>query len=134
MFSLIEEKLREGDVIYTNCEDYHVCYHVGIVYYDGTKKLIYHNQPSNRNKFGGSLCCEPYADFIKGRMVTKIIRSNAKNEDILRVARKCRSEVYDTMFFNCEDFVLEVVDGKRRSDIRDAYKIAALGALILLLL
>jgi hypothetical protein len=38
------------------------------------------------------------------------------------------------MFFNCEDFVLEIVDGKRRSDLRDVWKLIALGASTLLLL
>ena len=128
------DKLREGDVIYTNCSDYQMCYHLGIVFFDGTKKLIYHNQPDNRNRWGGTVCAESYEDFIKGRVVSKVVRTNAKNQDILRVARKCKSEVWDTMYFNCEDFVLEIVDGKRRSDLRDGYKVAALGLLILLLI
>jgi hypothetical protein len=38
------------------------------------------------------------------------------------------------MFFNCEDFVLEIVDGKRRSDHREVWKLVALGATALFLL
>jgi hypothetical protein len=30
--------LNEGDVIYTNCSGYHLCYHVGIVYDNRRKK------------------------------------------------------------------------------------------------
>jgi hypothetical protein len=128
------EKLNEGDVIYTTCSNYTLCYHLGIVYSDGKKKLIYHNDPSNVNRYGGSVTAESYHDFMKGRLVQKIIRTNAKNSDILKVSKKCRRERWDSMFFNCEDFVLEIVDGNRRSDLRDVWKLIALGASTLLLL
>lgn len=132
---IFAEKLNEGDILYTTCSNYAaVCYHVGIVFHDGANKLIYHNDPSNINKFGGSVCAEPYEKFIKGRIVEKVIRTNAKNEEIVRIANNCRFERWNTMFFNCEDFVLEIVDGKRRSNLRDVYKLAALGTSTLLLL
>lgn len=128
------EKLNEGDVIYTTCTNYTLCYHLGIVYSDGKKKLIYHNDPSNINRYGGSVTAEDYHSFMKGRLVQKIIRTNAKNADILKVSKKCKRERWDSMFFNCEDYVLEIVDGKRRSDLRDVWKLIALGASTLLLL
>ena len=128
------EKLNEGDVIYTTCTGYTLCYHIGIVYSNGKNKLIYHNDPSNVNRYSGSVTAESYHAFMKGRIVQKIIRTNAKNSDILRVSKKCRRERWDSMFFNCEDFVLEIVDGKRRSDLRDVWKLIALGASTLLLL
>jgi len=128
------DKLNEGDVIYTTCTNYALCYHLGIVYDDGGKKRIYHNDPSNMNKYGGTVCAESYENFMKGRIVQRVVRTKATNQDILRVAKKCKYEVWDSMFFNCEDFVLEVVDGNRRSDLRDVWKIIALGASALLLL
>ena len=128
------DKLNEGDVIYTTCTNYTLCYHLGIVYFDGKKMMVYHNDPSNINRYGGSVCAESYHSFMKGRLVQKIIRTNAKNADILKVTKKCRRERWDSMFFNCEDFVLEIVDGKRRSDLRDVWKLVALGATTLLLL
>ena len=131
---LFIEKLNEGDVIYTTCVNYAICYHLGIVYSDGKKKLIYHNDPSNENRYGGSVTAETYQKFMKGRLVEKIVRTNAKNSDILRISKKCRYEKWDSLFFNCEDYVLEIVDGKRRSDLRDVWKLAALGASALLLL
>lgn len=131
---LLVERLKEGDVIYTNCSGYHLCYHLGIVYFDGKKKLIYHNDPNNCNRYGGNVCAETFDKFIYNRNVTKIVTTNVKNSDIIRVSRNCRSEVYNTLSFNCEDFVLEIVDGERRSNIRDAYRIAALGLTTLILL
>ena len=131
---MILEKLKEGDVIYANCTDNMFCYHIGIVYDDGKKKVVYHCMPDLVNKYGGNVIASSYEEFIKGRILKKVRSSNAKNEDIIRVARKCKSEPYDGVFFNCEDFILEITDGKRRSDVRDAYKVILLSAAILLLL
>jgi hypothetical protein len=128
------DKLNEGDVIYTTCTNYTLCYHVGIVYFDGKKKMVYHNDPSNKNRYGGTLCAESYEKFMKGRIFQKIVRTNAKNSDIIKVCKKHKYERWDSMFFNCEDFVLEVVEGHRRSDLRDVWKLIALGATTLLLL
>jgi hypothetical protein len=128
------DKRNEGDIIYASCSDHQLCYHIGIVYNDGVKKLVYHNDPANRNKYGGTVCAETYEKFIKGRVLQKVIRTNAKNADILRAARKCRKEKWDSLFFNCEDFVLEIVEGQRRSNLRDVWKLVAIGVTTLMLL
>jgi len=128
------EKLNEGDVIYTSCSNFTLCYHLGIVYSDGKKKMIYHNDPSNKNRYGGTLCAESYEKFMKGRILQKVLRTNVKNSDIIKVCKKHKYERYDSLLFNCEDFVLEVVEGHRRSDLRDVFKLVALGATTLLLL
>lgn len=95
----LSERLREGDVIYTNCIGSHLCYHVGIVYNDGKTKRIFHNVPTNTNKYGGSVCSETYDDFIKQRVISKVIRTTATNKDILDTTRRCREEQWDTLFF-----------------------------------
>ena len=101
---------------------------------DGKKKRIYHNSPYIKNKYGGSVCCENYDNFIKEREIMKIIRTNATQEQIIKASRKCKKDVWDTFFFNCEDYILEIVEGHRRSDLRDAWKISALGIAIISLL
>jgi hypothetical protein len=63
-----------------------------------------------------------------------VVESKAPKERILEVTRRYRDEQWDTFFFNCEDYVLEIVDGHRRSDLRDTFKIAALGILIIILI
>ena len=125
------DRLKTGDVIYTNCIDLAFCRHVGIVYDDGHKKRIFHNTPTMSNRYGGTICSESYEDFMKNRQVIHVLRTHATAEDILTVSRKNKKESYNEFFFNCEDYVLEVVEGHRRSDLRDAWKIAALGILII---
>lgn len=128
------DKLNTGDIIYTSCADFPVCYHLGIVIDHGGEKRVYHNSPENKNKFGGNIVSETYENFTKNRQVLNVVESKTPKERILEVTRRCRDEQWDTFFFNCEDYVLEIVDGHRRSDLRDTFKIAALGILIIILI
>jgi len=128
------DRLKTGDILYTSCADFAACYHLGIVVSDEKGKRIYHNSPENKNRFGGSVVCEKYEAFTKNRQVLKVIESGVSKEKIIEVSRKCKKEIWDTFFFNCEDYVLEIVDGHRRSDLRDTFKIAALGILIIILI
>ena len=97
--SKLYEKLREGDVIYTNCIGNGLCYHLGIVYKTKKHLLVFHNAPTNSNKYGGTVIFENLSDFLKGREIFKITSTLAKNNDILEISKKCKYEVWDTFFF-----------------------------------
>jgi hypothetical protein len=127
------EKLKEGDIIYTNCIGNELCYHLGIVYSKEGKKYVFHNAPTQINRFGGTIVYEKFEDFKKGRDIKRIVRSNVTNQRILQVVNKHKTEVWDSLFFNCEDFVIEIVQGRRQSDLRDAWKVAALGLAIFII-
>ena len=129
------DKLGTGDVIYTSCVGMPFCYHLGIVVVgkNGEKK-IFHNSPYIKNKYGGSVCAESYENFMKEREVVKVFRTHVNEERVYEVSAKVKHEVWDTFFFNCEDYILEVVEGHRRSDLRDAWKIAILGIFLLILI
>jgi len=130
---MILEKIEEGDVIYSNCVGHELCYHLGIVYQKGNRKFVFHNAPTNNNKFGGTIIYEKAEDYLKGRDIIKIAKTTATNNDIIRVSRENRSEVWDSMSFNCEDYVVEIVEGERNSNLRDAWKISALGLALITL-
>jgi len=120
------DRLTTGDVVYTSCVGLPFCYHLGIVVETNGTKRIFHNSPYIKNKYGGSVCAETYEAFMKERQVVKVYRTSATKKEILKVSHKCRTEVWDTFFFNCEDYILEIVEGRRRSDLRDAWKIGIL--------
>ena len=132
--SKLIDRLKTGDVIYTSCVDVPFCYHLGIVVDYGNKKRIFHSSPYNKNKYGGSVCSETYESFMKEREVMKVVRTNVTLEQIEKASRKCKKVIWDTFFFNCEDYILEIVEGHRRSDLRDAWKISALGIAIITLI
>lgn len=128
------DKLREGDILFSDCVGHELCQHLGIVYKKGDKVYVFHNAPTNLNQFGGTIISEPYSDYKKMRDITKVVRTNATNQKILEICKRHKYEVWDSMYFNCEDFVNEIVYGERESNIRDAYKIAAIGLGILLVI
>lgn len=128
------DRLKTGDVIYTSCVGMPFCYHLGIVVEKNGQKKIFHNSPYIKNRHGGSVCSESYEDFIKEREVVKVFRTNTSAERVLEVSKKTKTEVWDTFFFNCEDYILEIVEGHRRSDLRDAWKIAILGIFLIILI
>ena len=130
---MILEKIEEGDVIYSNCVGHELCYHLGIVYQKGNRKFVFHNAPTNNNKFGGTIIYEKAEDYLKGRDIIKIAKTTATNNDIIRISRENRSEVWDSFSFNCEDYVVEIVEGERNSNLRDAWKISALGLALITL-
>ena len=123
----IADKLQEGDVIYTNCIGNELCYHLGIVYKTKNSVFVFHNAPTNNNKFGGTVTYETLKEFMKGRDIKKIARTGVKNKRILAVSKRCRDEVWDSFFFNCEDYIVEIVEGERKSDLRDIWKLSAFG-------
>jgi len=127
----VKDRLHEGDIIYASCVGHTLCHHIGIVYKTNNTLKVFHNSPYIKNKYGGSVCSETYEEFMNGREAMKIVRTKVNNQRILEVAREHKTEVWDELFFNCEDFVLEVAEGHRRSNIRDAWKIAALGVTIM---
>lgn len=128
------EKLQTGDVVYCACSNAQLCYHVGIVCEINGVKKIFHNSPKIKNKFGGSVCSETFQEYLKDSHVYRVVRTNTSKERILNVSKKYKSEVWNELFFNCEDYVLECVEGHRRSNQRDAFKIIALGITIILLI
>jgi len=119
--------ITQGDVIYSNCIGNELCYHLGIVYEKNGVKYVFHNAPTNSNRFGGTVIYEHIDDYLKDRFIFEVVKTNAKNEDILRVSKNCRSEVWDSFTFNCEDYVVEVVQGERQSDLRDIWRLSAFG-------
>lgn len=131
----VKDKLITGDVIYTTCNGLLFCQHLGIVVIglNGDVK-VFHNSPYTSNKYGGSVCSETYEAFMGGSEIAKIVRTKTTKENILKVSRKYKRNIYNSLIFNCEDYIIEIVDGEKKSDFRDAWGIGALSILGLSLL
>ena len=128
------DKLKEGDVIYTNCDNYILCYHLGIVYSKDDKKYVFHNAPNQMNKYGGTIISESAETYLKNREIYRVVSTSVSNEKILHTTNLNKTQVWDSLIFNCEDFISEIVEGERNSDIRDAWTIIAIGAAIMIMI
>lgn len=131
---MLVDKLKEGDVIYSSCDGHDLCYHLGIVYSKGDKKYVFHNAPTQINKYGGTIISEKAEAYLKNREVYRIVSTRVSNEKILQATKYNRTQVWDSLLFNCEDFISEIVEGERNSDIRDAWTIVAIGAAIMIMI
>jgi hypothetical protein len=128
------DTLETGDVVFTSCSAALLCYHIGIVCEINGVKKVFHNDPKIKNKWGGNVCSELWDDFMKGSHLHKVVRTNTTKERILEVSRKHKAETWDEFLFNCEDYILEITEGHRRSNQRDGFKVALLGLIILFLI
>lgn len=131
---MLIDKIKEGDVIYSSCDGNELCYHLAIVYTNGNKKYVFHNAPTNQNKFGGTIISEPLEDYKKKREIYRVVSTGVKNHEILNIVRKNRHEIWDSILFNCEDFVSEIVQGERESDLRNAWAIIAIGTALMIMI
>ena len=128
------DKLQTGDVVFTSCSNAQVCYHIGIVCEDNGRKKVYHNAPTITNRYGGNVCSEKWDDFLKGSYVYKVVRTKVTKDRILYVSKMHKKEKWRELFFNCEDYIAEIVTGKRVSNQRDAFQIILLGLAAIFLL
>jgi len=130
----VKDKLITGDVIYTTCHEIPFCQHLGIVVITNGQVKVFNNSPYIKNKYGGSICSETYESFMGGSEIAKIIRTKTAKENIIKVSKKYKYNIYNSLVFNCEDYILEIVDGEKKSDFRDAWGIGALSIIGLSLL
>lgn len=128
------DKLQTGDVVFTSCSNAQVCYHIGIVCEDNGRKKVYHNAPTITNRYGGNVCSEYWNDFLKGSYVYKVVRTKVTKDRIVYVSKMHKKEKWHELFFNCEDYIAEIVTGKRVSNQRDAFQIILLGLAAIFLL
>lgn len=131
---MLVEKLKEGDVIYSSCDGHELCYHLGIVYSKGDKKYVFHNAPTQTNKYGGTVVSEKAETYLKDRDIYRIVSTGVNNQRILDATKRNKNQVWDSLLFNCEDFISEIVEGERNSDIRDAWSIVAIGAALMIMI
>ena len=131
----VKDRLATGDVIYTTCNGLLFCNHLGIVVIgSGGNVKVFHNSPFIKNKYGGSICSESYESFMGGSEITKIVRTKTTKDNILKISRQHKRNIYNSFVFNCEDYIIKIVDGEMKSDFRDAWKIGALSIIGLSLL
>lgn len=92
--------------------------HVGIISYENGVPLVYNNTPSLKNEFGGSIVAVSLNDFM---MVGELISEQETNLNanyIRNAAYILRYKTYSALFYNCEDFISELLSFRKGSPQR----------------
>lgn len=105
-------KLQTGDLIKVRAEVLPILYHYGIIEKQGDELYIYHNQTDKVNSNGGNLICEPLNNYIKGKDIISVTKTNLNSNDLKQMYNTLKGLKYDFINFNCEHFVNFASDKK----------------------
>lgn len=105
-------KLETGDLIKLKVEILPLLYHYGIVEKQGDELFIYHMQTDKINQNGGNLICEPLQNYIKGKDIISVTKTNLNSKDLSKMYESLKGYKYDFINFNCEHYVNFVSDKK----------------------
>lgn len=108
---------KTGDIIHRTCP-FPLITHVGIVVNENQKSFVYHNTALKKNESGGNVVKMPIDEFLKLGKIIKVTKSELSADQIILHAFKVRAKKYSALFYNCEDFVNEVVKGRKGSPQR----------------
>ena len=98
--------MKTGDIITADVFDLpFFIKHRAIIIKEDDNIYFCHNTPSKKNKFGGNVVCENYADFLKSRKIIKIKNTNITKLEIKKYALECKNKKFNLITFNCVDFV-----------------------------
>lgn len=98
-------KLQTGDLIKTKADNYPLIYHYGIVEKKVDGLFIIHNHPDKINSKGGNTVKEPLENWVKGREIVSVEKTDLKPDDIDNLYQDLKKYKYDFLNFNCEHFV-----------------------------
>jgi hypothetical protein len=108
--------LKTGDMIKVKAEFLPIIHHYGIIQEKGDGLYIYHLQPDKKNSDGGNLVCEPLQNYMIGRDVVSVIKTDVTSYDIEKMFEALKKYKYDFIGFNCEHFVNFTTDKKMVSN------------------
>lgn len=108
----IVSKLETGDMIKVKSEVLPIIYHYGIIEKEADQTFIYHNQPDKINSKGGGLIREKLSDFISGRDIIAVTKTNMNSTDLKEMYDALKLFKYDFVNFNCEHFINFATDKK----------------------
>lgn len=98
-------KLETGDLIKTKADILPIIYHYGIIEKKDNEIYIIHNHPDKINSQGGNTTKELLNDWIKGKDIVSVEKTNLKINDVNDLVENLKKYKYDFINFNCEHFV-----------------------------
>lgn len=102
---IIVSNLRSGDLVKVKAEFLPLIFHYGIVFRKGDEYMIYHNDPSKKNKEGGNVVMEKMDTWLIGKEIVEVTSTSLDTHDIENIVMQLKRNSYDLVHFNCEHFV-----------------------------
>jgi len=103
--NFIISKLETGDLNKITAKSNPFIFHYGIVEKNSEGIFIIHNHPDRINSKGGNVVKEPLEEWIKGRDIISVEKTDLKTDDIEKLYQTLKKYKYDFINFNCEHFV-----------------------------
>lgn len=114
----IECRIRSGIVLITkNKHPLTTFFHAGIISVENDVPYIFHNDPHNINKIGGSIQRDRLDEYLKDKRIIEIYDSCTTTEQIHRKARELWGKKFNWITFNCENFIYEVTGTRLKRGI-----------------
>jgi len=104
----------EGSILRRKCP-FPLITHVGILLYNEEGPTVYHNTAIKKNEFGGNIVAMPLEEFLS---IGDLISSTPCSIDpnfVRAFAHELRFKKYNALFYNCEDFINDILFGKKGS-------------------
>lgn len=116
---MIDNKItmEEGTILRRKCP-FPLITHVGILIYNDGKPTVYHNTAIKKNEYGGNIVAMPLEEFLA---IGDLISTTPTKVDPIFVRKHAfnlRFKKYSALFYNCEDFINELVTGSKGSGQR----------------
>lgn len=94
-----------------------ILFHQGIILVENDKVYVVHNTPMQTNKYGGNIVKETLEEFTTGakREFKKVERSTITKERLYDVIKETKTEDFNYLHFNCEQFVHYTKTGEIKS-------------------
>lgn len=109
--------MKEGTILRRKCP-FPLITHVGILIYNSGQLYVYHNTAIKKNEFGGNIVAMPLKEFLAIGELISATPSNIDPVFVRQYAFKMRYKKYSALFYNCEDFINEIINGKKGSPQR----------------
>jgi hypothetical protein len=105
-------KLETGDLIKLKVDILPILYHYALVEKQNDTLYIYHLQTDKINSNGGNLICEPLEEYIKGKDIISVSKTELNSSDLKQMYNSLKGLKYDFINFNCEHYVNFVTEKK----------------------
>lgn len=104
-----------GDIVTARVNSLPILFHKGIIINDSDSLFVYHNTPTGKNQFGGSIVKETLESFTKTRKIISSEKAGIDYTKIKQLSYDLRFVKFNLLNFNCEQYVSLIKENTLKS-------------------